>query len=317
MIQDNDFENTLSLLQQSYPHIPASTIRLWLHNCGGSYQQTKERLQEISNTQIPGSFPGNQKRTSDRDLPFSAKLPQLQNEMNKLNEKNISLLEQKIAKQEADISLLKDMIKARDLAIERLQKDLQELSSLREREKSSASVVTELAQSIKSNVDSSFKAVQENTDGVDLSKLVIEVKKQLAMSFLGDFKETKIDRSTTGSKIWMNSPATEVRNPSVPQDKPNPSITTLPNIASLNITGVPSTTAQTTSNLTNLHPGISGPAPLYNYPPYNNNFSSWKPTTTYTPTPNPFYYPSSSQPSAPSFFPMVPNTDPTLNLKPN
>jgi len=47
----------------------------------------------------------------------------LQSEMNKLNEKNISLLEQKIAHQEADISLLKDMIKARDLTIERLQKE--------------------------------------------------------------------------------------------------------------------------------------------------------------------------------------------------
>jgi uncharacterized coiled-coil protein SlyX len=270
------------------------------------------------------SIPAGQKR-ADRE-PFSAgslKLPLLQSEMNKLNEKNISLLEQKIAHQEADISLLKDMIKARDLTIERLQKELQELTSLRDREKSSGMVVSDLAQSIKSNVDSGFKNVQDTNNGVDFNKLIIEVKKQLAMSFLSDFKDTKIDRSTMGSKInlgssFMNSPASSF-NPAVPQDKPNSTISNLPNISSMNITGTPQPSIPnlSTNSGSSMHP--TNTAGIPNSTLSIPNSGSTVPITNlyyqypYPPSYkyNPFYtFPPTTQPSAPSFYP--PGCDPTM-----
>jgi uncharacterized coiled-coil protein SlyX len=326
---NSDFEKTQVQLEQSFTTIAPQQIRHILHQCGGDYNQAFSRLTEMQYLQQQAtktSIPAPQKR-SDRETfsSGSLKLPLLQSEMNKLNEKNISLLEQKIAHQEADISLLKDMIKARDLTIERLQKELQELTSLREREKSSAMVVSDLAQSIKTNVDSSFKNVQDN-NGVDFNKLIIEVKKQLAMSFLSDFKDTKIDRSTMGSKInlgssFMNSPASNFGiNPAVPQEKPT-TISNLPNISSLNIGLPPSSLPNlSTNSVSSMLPTINTPGipnantsilpnsgstvPISNlyYPPYQ-----YPPSYKY----NPFYGIPPTQPSAPSFYP-TPGTDPTL-----
>jgi len=225
-------------------------------------------------------------------------------------------LEQKIAHQEGDISLLKDMIKARDLTIERLQKELQELKSLREREKSSSSVVTELAQSIKSNVDSSFRTVQD-TNEVDFNKLIIEVKKQLAMSFLSDFKETRIDKSTMSSKLgasFLNSPSINLdHNQVMTQDKTQQN---LPNISAMNISGLPPSSIPGMPNtsipmhpntlLPNTNPSMLPamvPTTTAYYPPYLVS-----PNYKY----NPFYgYQPQTQPSAP-FFP--PGSDPNMKL---
>jgi len=141
-------------------------------------------------------------------------LEELEKEISKINEKSFSLLEQKIAHQEADIALLKDMIKARDFTIEKLQKELQELRSLRDREKSSAAVVTDLAGSIKSNVDSAFRSAQDPT-GADFNKMVIEVKKQLAMSFLNDYKESK---GMAASRLGLSLGPGMLNSPSVNMD---------------------------------------------------------------------------------------------------
>jgi len=263
-----------------FESIPSTTIRLTLHSCSGDFDSTVQKLMEYQKIQESKIL----KRPEREGTPFAAsthKLPQLQNEMNRLNEKNFSLLEQKIANQEADISLLKDMIKARDLTIQKLQKELQELRSLRDRETSSASVVQELAQSIKTNVDSSFKNSQE-PNGVDFNKLVIEVKKQLAMSFLSDFKETKMDPTkSTISKMgfgssFMNSPSgsltDHIPNPLIHQDKPlSPNIPPVSNAIPYNLPTYPYFSPRFT-------PGYPHNTPYYNYPPTQPSAPYFPPT---------------------------------------
>jgi len=202
------------------------------------------------------------------------------------------------------------MIKARDLTIDKLQKELQELRSLREREKSSASVVSELSTSIKSSVDSGFKNV-EDPQGVDFTKLIIEVKKQLAMSFLTDFKESRIDKSTTSSKLSMStigsgfvSPPPPTNLDCVPQQPPIPD-------------QKPPTIIPHPNTIPYYHiPTVNSLPPVNNLPPSNNNLpnlsfypSSTYPRYSYPPSSSYYNYPP-AQPSAPAYYP---SSDPSHN----
>jgi len=278
--------------------IPSNTIRLQLHNCSGDFDTCVQKLLEYQknqeskmNIKRPGDPPATLPpppavyTASSSSSSQKLNLPQLQTEMNKLNEKNFSLLEQKISHQEGDISLLKDMIKARDLTIEKLQKELQELRLLRDREKSSASVVNDLASSIKSNVDSGLKNVEE-PQGVDFNKLVIEVKKQLAMSFLNDFKDSKIDKSTTSSRLSISTLSPSFASPpAINLDRiTQPTIPDKPTISN-----VPPNNNIPYYNLA--QPNI----PLY-FPPSPKYPNYSYPNTNY-------YNYLSAQPSAPAFYP--------------
>jgi len=228
-------------------------------------------------------------------------LTQLQNEMLKVSEKS-AFLEQKISHQEADIALLKDMIKARDLTIEKLQRELQELRNVREREKASATVVNELAGNIKSNVDSGFRNVQEPT-GVDFNKLIIEVKKNLAMSFLNDFKESrgKLSASTISNSTF--SPIERLDAiPSIPS-------TTIPPMPHF----IPSISPSIPSNPTDIHTNTNNnPTDHLPLPPPTNNQPTFKPydipSFSSGPGPMPFAYPFYSQPYVP---PIKYNNPPT------
>jgi len=286
-IKNEDFDGKVKRLQDMFESIPPNTIRLHLHNCSGDFDNCVQKLLEYQKNQEES------KRRTVPPPPYSSSssqkfnLPQLHTEMNKLNEKNFSLLEQKISHQEEDISLLKDMIKARDLTIEKLQQELQELRGLREREKSSGSVVSDLASSIKSNVDSGFKSV-EDPQGVDFNKLVIEVKKQLAMSFLTDFKESRIDRTSKSLSMstiggFVSPPPQNLGQPPI-QDKP------LPNLP-LPANNIPYSYNLATNNLPNNIPYYP---PSNTYPKYGYQ-------------PSPYYSYPSTQPSAPAYYP---TTDP-------
>jgi len=316
-----DFDSKVKRLSDMFETIPSNTIRFQLHNCSGDFEICVQKLLEFQKNQIlklpqqqqqqqlpdqRESVAQNYSSSSSSASTQKLNLPQLHTEMNKLNEKNFSLLEQKISKQESDISLLKDMIKARDLTIDKLQKELQELRSLREREKSSASVVSELSNSIKSSVDSGFKNV-EDPQGVDFTKLIIEVKKQLAMSFLTDFKESRIDKSTTSSKLSMStigsafvSPPPPTNLDCVPQQPPIPDQIKLPTILPPH------------SNIPyyNLPPANNLPS-INNLPPNNLSFypSSTYPRYSYPPSSSYFNYPP-TQPSAPAYYPP---SDPSHN----
>jgi len=266
-----------------FPSIPSHTIRLYLHSCGSNFEQCSQKLLDAQRS--PDSF----KRLSDNgnlNLPSKSmmmgnsqklSLPQLHTEMQKVSEKSLALLEQKISHQEADISLLKDMIKARDLTIEKLQKELQDLRNVREREKSSASVVNDLASSIKANVDSGFRNVQDS-NGVDYNKLVIEVKKQLAMSFLNDFKESRVDRSTTG-KFTMSTLL-------------GPGVVTSPLVS---MESIPSAPMDVSANNNSDH--IPPPPPIQDKP-FDTNLVLPLNNMAYFP---PFYQNSNSQPPIPKF----------------
>jgi uncharacterized coiled-coil protein SlyX len=312
MSNKDDLESKVKRLQDMFPSIPAHTIRLQLHSCGSNFEQCSQKLLEAQRS--PDTFKRPSDNNGNLNMPSKSimmgnsqklSLPQLHSEMQKVSEKSLTLLEQKISHQEADISLLKDMIKARDLTIEKLQKELQDLRNVREREKSSASVVNDLASSIKANVDSGFRTVQDS-NGVDYNKLVIEVKKQLAMSFLNDFKESRVDRSTTG-KFTMStlmgpgvtaSPLVNMESiPSAPMD-----VSANNNADHIPPPPPPQDKAFDTTNLV---------LPLNNipyFPPYYQNSNSQPPTPKFGYGQVPYYgfthQPHNQvQPSAPAFFP--------------
>jgi len=327
-----DLDSKVKRLSDMFETIPPNTIRLHLHNCSGDFDACVQKLLETQKNQ-ESKILKRPDRADTAPPPYTASqklnLPQLQSEMNKLNEKNFSLLEQKISHQEADISLLKDMIKARDLTIEKLQKELQELRSTRDREKSSAAVVTELSKSIKSSVDSGFKSV-ENPQGVDFNKLVIEVKKQLAMSFLNDFKDSKLDKSTISSKLEMSSIGPAFSSPAVNLDRikqptiQQPTIQQPNNIPTMEVKPTiqqptiqqPTIQQPTIQQPTIQQPTIQQPTiqqpnniPFYNLaqPPINNlpyyPPSNTYPKYTYNPPSSNYYNYLPTQPSAPAFYP--------------
>jgi len=150
-------------------------------------QEAVKKLQSQSVAQGTASFG---QSVTYAGQPLGASLGPLHVELNKVYDRSIGVMESKIYEQEGEIKALKEMIVARDQCIGQMQKELMELRNIREREKVSGEVVTDLVRNIKNNVDSGFKSVQESNGG-DISKIVLEVKKELAMAFLKDFKEAK------------------------------------------------------------------------------------------------------------------------------
>jgi len=148
----------------------------------------------------------------------------LQVELSRVYDRSIDVMEQKIHEQQNEIKSLKQTIDARDQTIAKMQKELLELKNLREREKSSGEVVSDLAQSIRTNVDSGFKNVQDS-NGVDLAKLITEVKKELAMSFLKDFKEAKQSQGADSKFTFSTLMASKA---TLPTEKPPPNASAPP-----------------------------------------------------------------------------------------
>jgi uncharacterized coiled-coil protein SlyX len=305
----DDIDSKVRYIHNLHPTFDLTKIRHTLHQCNGNTTETIQKLIESEKKNIGAVDIGKNMYGSVTASQSKVNLTQLQNEMLKVSEKS-AILEQKISHQEADIALLKDMIKARDLTIEKLQKELQDLRNVREREKASATVVNELAGSIKSNVDSGFRNVQEPT-GVDFNKLIIEVKKNLAMSFLNDFKESRgkpISASTISHSTFspMERLETLPTLPSMPHPLPSvpPSIPPIPSDIHLNSNNTtehmplppPSSTQPTFKpfDVPSLMHG-TGPLPFASYPYYSQPYSvppikySNPPSTVYDP--NQHYYP--------------------------
>eukprot|EP01124_Arcella_intermedia_P028026 TRINITY_DN5610_c0_g1_i1.p1 TRINITY_DN5610_c0_g1~~TRINITY_DN5610_c0_g1_i1.p1 ORF type:complete len:190 (+),score=53.41 TRINITY_DN5610_c0_g1_i1:15-584(+) len=119
----------------------------------------------------------------------------------KINDTSIRKMEERIRELELKVAEFEGEVQEKDREIEELRRQLVMERARNEKESLSVRAVSDLVESVRFNVD---KSLEQSSYG---NKLVMEVKKQLALSFLNEYKEAKgkIDGSITMSASSFSS----------------------------------------------------------------------------------------------------------------